>query len=108
MLAYHSTHHDGQPAIKLTGALTIYTVAEARKEIPSRLNKHKAQVLDLSGIEELDTAGVQLLFWLKRDGASRGSGVTLVHHSPTVVEVLDLMKLTATFGDPILLSPSAS
>jgi len=108
MLTYHSTHLNGQAALKLTGVLTIYTVAQAKVEIPAHLAKHGAQVLDLSGLEELDTAGVQLLLWLKREAASHATSLGLAHHSPIVVEVLDLLKLTATFGDPILLSPSAS
>ena len=108
MLTYHVTQHDGEPGLRLAGALTIYTAAQARDEIPARLARHSARVLDLSGVEELDTAGVQLLLWLKRDLASRGTALALVRHSPAVVEVLDLLKLTTAFGDPILLSPSAS
>lgn len=108
MLTYHATQHDSQPSLRLNGALTIYTAAQARRELPARLAKHGAQVLDLGGIEELDTAGAQLLLWLKRDLAGRGAGLAFVHHSPAVVEVLDQLKLAATFGDPILLSPSAS
>lgn len=108
MLTYHVTQHDGEPSLRLAGALTIYTVAQARDEIPAHLAKHGARVLDLSDIEELDTAGVQLLLWLKRDLAAKGTTLALVRHSPAVVEVLDLLKLTAAFGDPILLSPSAS
>jgi anti-sigma B factor antagonist len=108
MLTYHANHLNGQPSLKLTGILTIYTVSQARCEIPTRMAKHKAQILDLSGVEELDTAGVQLLLWLKRDAASRGFTLTLVHHPPAVVEILDLLKLTATFGDSILLSPTDS
>lgn len=108
MLSYHASHHDGQPSLKLTGALTIYTVAQARQEIPARLLKHHAQVLDLSALEELDTAGIQLLLWLKRDEAGRGNTLAFAHHSAAVVEALDLLKLTGLFGDPILLSPSAS
>ena len=108
MLTYDSTQHDGQPALKLTGVLTIYSAAQARSEVPARLAKQGARVLDLADVEELDTAGVQFLLWLKRDMASRGSELVLTRHSPAVVEVLDLLKLTATFGDPILCSPSAS
>ncbi len=105
MLTYHASQKDHQPILSLTGVLTIYTVAQARQEIPARLAKRKAQVLDLSGIEELDTAGAQLLLWLKRDASSRGTELALAHHSPAVVEVLDLLRLTAAFGDTILLSP---
>lgn len=108
MLSYHTTQYDGQPALKLKGALTIYTVAQARRDIPARMAKQKSMVLDLTGIDELDTAGVQLLLWLKRDLSSRGSGLALANHSPAVVDVLDLLGLTAVFGDTILLSPSSS
>lgn len=108
MLNYHAAGHEGQPSLRLNGVLTIYTAAQARTELPARMIEHGATVLDLSGIEELDTAGVQLLLWLKRDLASRGAGLVLIGHSPAVVEALEQLKLTATFGDPILLSPSAT
>jgi anti-anti-sigma factor len=104
MLTYHTAQHDGQPSLRLAGALTIYTAAQARNEIPSRLAEHGATVLDLSGVEELDTAGVQLLLWLKQEARRGGCACTLVNHSPAVVEVLDLLKLAGTFGDPILLA----
>jgi anti-anti-sigma factor len=106
MLRYHTAQKDHQPALALAGALTIYTVAQARQEIPQRLAKLKAPVLDLSGVEELDTAGVQLLLWLKGEAAGRGAALTLIDRSPAVVEVLDLLRQTSTFGDTILLSPS--
>ncbi len=108
MLTYKPTHPNGQATLQLTGALTIYTAAEAKAEIPARMAKAGTQTLDLSGVEELDTAGVQLLLWLKREAANQGKALVLAHHSPAVLEILDLLKLTATFGDPILLSPSAS
>lgn len=108
MLTYHASHHDGHASLRLAGPLTIYTVTEARREIPGRLQKHQAQYLDLSGVEELDTAGIQLLLWLKRDVIARGANLVFLHHSEAVVDVFDLLKLTAVFGDPILMSPSAS
>jgi len=108
MLSFHDSQKDHQSVLSLRGALTIYTVSQARQEIPARLAECKAQVLDLSGIDELDTAGVQLLLWLKHEAASRGTELTLAHHSPPVVEVLDLLRLTATFGDTILLSPTSA
>jgi len=108
VLTYHANKNGKQPVLALVGALTIYTVAEARREIPTRLAKRKTQALDLSGIEELDTSGVQLLLWLKCDAAIHGAELALLHHSPAVVAVLDLLRLTATFGDTILELPPTS
>jgi len=81
MLTYHTSHHDGQASLRLAGALTIYTVTEARREVPGRLQKHHVQYLDLSGVEELDTAGIQLLLWLSStmqppEGPTSSSSIT--------------------------------
>jgi anti-sigma B factor antagonist len=108
MLTYQVTQHDGRSGLRLSGELTIYTAGQARQDIPSQLAASGACELDLFGIEELDTAGVQLLFWLKREAASRGSQLAFAYHSPAVLDVLDLMNLTAAFGDTILLPPSSS
>ena len=88
MLTYHAASHEGQPSLRLIGVLTIYTAAQARTELPARMVEHGATVLDLSGIEELDTAGVQLLLWLKRGLVRRGEGLVLIGHSPAVVEAV--------------------
>ena len=108
MLTYHATSKDNQSVLSLDGVLTIYSVAQAQRELPAKLAKRKVQALDLSGVEELDTAGVQFLLWLKREATSRGVELSIVNHSPSVVEVLDLLALTAAFGDTILLSPAPS
>jgi len=108
MFSLHATQHDGQPCLELTGDLTIYTVAQARKDLADWLVRGPALSLNLSGVEELDTAGVQLLVWLKRTAAANGTVLVLVHHNPTVVAVMDLLKVTGDLGDTILLAPTAS
>ena len=106
MLTIQASQHGGHPSLALAGDLTIYTVAQARKDLNQRLAGDAVLELNLSGLEALDTAGVQLLVWLKRTAAAHGGTLTLAHHSAAVVEVLDLLKVTAELGDPILLSPS--
>jgi anti-anti-sigma factor len=100
--------HEGEPSLKLEGDLTIYEVTEAKGELSAALDQHPSLQLNLSGLEELDTAGVQLLAWLKQEARRRGRTLTLFAHSPAVVEVFDLLKVAGLFGDPILLAPSAS
>jgi len=108
MIDIQHTKHRGKFLLKLGGELTIYAASEARRELTSILAKHSNLELDLSGITEIDTAGIQLLFWLKQELRRTGHDLPLIHHSAGVVEVLDLLNLTAAFGDPILISSDNS
>ena len=108
MLQLQATTHDGHPCLALTGALTIYTVTDAKQDLENRLGRSPILEIDLSQVEELDTAGVQLLLWLKRSAAEHGTTLALTGHSQAVLEVLDLLKVTGILGDPILIPPSAS
>jgi anti-anti-sigma factor len=99
---------DGQPALRLEEELTIYAVTEARDQLIAALHGQPLLQLDLSGLAELDTAGVQLLVWLKQEARRRGKGLQLFAHSRAVLEVFDLLQVAALLGDPILIAPSVS
>lgn len=103
MLSLKVAAHSKPKRLTVSGELTIFTAAQARQEFPRHLADQEIQELDLSGVEELDTAGIQLLLWVKRRAAAEGRGLSFVHHSPAVMDVFDLLKLGGTFGDPILL-----
>jgi anti-sigma B factor antagonist len=106
MFAIEETTRGDQPTLKLSGELTIYAAAEARQQLAERLvRKPTLAALDLSGLEELDTAGVQVLLWLKREATARDRALVLVNHSPAVIAVFDLLKVAGLFGDPILITP---
>jgi anti-anti-sigma factor len=100
--------HAGSPSLQLEGELTIYAVAEARARLDEALDQGPGLQLNLAGVEELDTAGLQLLVWLKQEARRRGRTLTLFAHSPAVLEVFDLLKVAGLFGDPILLAPNPS
>jgi anti-anti-sigma factor len=97
---------EGEPALRLTGELTIYSVAEARDQLSSALEQNPVLHLNLAAVEELDTAGVQLLAWLKQEARRRGRTLVYTGHSPAVVEVFDLLQVAGLFGDAILIAPS--
>lgn len=84
--------------------LTIYSAARLKKSLVDALNQPGPLELDLSEVEDMDTAGVQLLVALKREGQRRNREIRLVSHSPTVVAVLDLFSLSGPFGDPVVIS----
>jgi anti-sigma B factor antagonist len=91
-----------QPALRIEGELTIYRAAELKQTLLETLIAHPALEIDLSGVTEVDSAGVQLLMLAKQTARAAKREVTLVGHSPAVVEVLELLDLAAYFGDPMV------
>jgi anti-anti-sigma factor len=90
--------------VAISGAMTIYGAAAARDTLLDALDGAAELEVDLSGVAEMDTAGVQLLALLKREAASSGKRVALTGHSPAVREVLDCYRLAAYFGDAVAIS----
>jgi anti-anti-sigma regulatory factor len=63
---------DGATVIKIEGDLLIAGVADAKPAIVSALAAADETRLDLGGIEECDTAGVQLLLMVRASLLARG------------------------------------
>lgn len=92
--------------LKLDGELTIFEAAEARARLALDLAAGAPLELDLSGLLELDTAGVQVLLWAKREAGRLGFALPFAHHSPAVLEVFERLNLAGTFGDTLVIIPS--
>lgn len=89
----------GEWHLSLSGPLTIYEVADIQRELKS-LTAPDALTVDLQSVDDIDTAGLQLLLalhqWL-------GEHLHLIRHSQAVIELIDLFQLAAFFGDDIVL-----
>ena len=96
---------DGICRAQVKGEMTIYTAAECRDLLLQCLQSCREAEIDLSGVSDIDSAGVQLLIQAKREGARHGKPVRLVAHSAAVQEIIDLFQLASEFGDPMLISP---
>ena len=105
MLNHRFSRKDGGGVLTLGGELTIYTASEAFQLLQGHLGSVPRLDLDLSGIEEFDTAGAQLLFWAKREAHHLGKDLAIIHHGPSVVNALDLLNLASVLGDAILEEP---
>ena len=68
------------------------------------LNEPAPNEIDLSGVTEFDTAGVQLLMLAKQDALAKKSELRLVGHSPAVLEVFELLNVAAYFNDPLVMA----
>lgn len=93
----------GKCQLRVEGDMTIYTAAELKNELISCIGKAQCWELDLSQVNEMDSAGLQLLILLKREAAKRGAQLALTAHSHAVTEVIDTFSMASYFGDPIVL-----
>lgn len=91
--------------IAIDGELTIYNAAEWKERLYEPIARGDSLELELSAVQELDTAGLQLLIMAKKEALARGQALHLCNHSRAVVEAFELCDLAAFFGDPILLQP---
>lgn len=88
-----------QTRITLSGELTIYQVADVKALLLDEAKGlDKKVLLDLSRVEELDTAGVQLLFMLKKLVLQQGGTLAISDVSESARNILDCLNCSATFG----------
>lgn len=90
--------------LRIDGEFSIYRAAELKPVLLQAIESSPVLDVDLSGVAEFDTAGVQLLLLAKRVAAERGHELRLVRHSAVVVDVLQLLDLAAHFGDPLVVA----
>jgi anti-sigma B factor antagonist len=82
------------------GDLTIYTAQDCRAlllEHLQQLQSCAALDIDLSGVGEIDSAGLQLLILARRHGAALGKPVRLRNCSAPVLQLRDLFCLGASW-----------
>ncbi|EXI67165.1 MAG: anti-anti-sigma factor [Candidatus Accumulibacter adjunctus] len=87
--------------------MTIYRAQEQKEQLLAALAAADQLELDLAGVGEIDTAGLQLLILLKREGLRQDKRLTISGHSPAVQHVLDFCNLVGVFGDPLVIPASA-
>jgi len=87
--------------VALAGELTIYTVQEIKAALGGAMQKSNDIEVDLAGVTEIDTAGLQLMLIAKRNP---GKDVRFVNHPETVLRLVDLANLGGALGDPLFIS----
>jgi anti-sigma B factor antagonist len=92
--------------IAIEGELSIYTAAEWKKRLDDLIGEGGDLDLDLGAVQELDTAGLQLLIMAKKAVSARSGQLRLSNHSHAVREVFELCGMAAFFGDAILPQPN--
>lgn len=83
--------------------MTIYTAAAQKSELLGYLSDVNELELNLAGVTEIDSAGLQILMAMKNTAQSLGREIRFTQHSKAVIEVLELLKLSTRFADPIFI-----
>ena len=83
---------------QVEGELTIYTVTNYRQAFLEQSQGCHGVKIDLAGVTEIDTAGVQLLVALRQHLIGTESGLQLCNPSESVQEALELTRLANEFA----------
>lgn len=89
--------------MRVEGEMTIYNALEFKQAFLASLPGCAEVEINLSGVGEIDTAGLQMLLLAKSETSLCGKKLRLVAHSPATLEMLDLYNMAGYFGDPVVL-----
>jgi len=93
----------GLCCIAVDGEMTIYTALALKDELLSPLAQCETLEINLAGVSEIDSAGLQLLIVVKTAAKARGKKLRITGHSPAVLDILDRCDLEGFFGDNVLI-----
>ena len=88
-----ATHH-ADLHLAVEGELTIFTVGEWHRRFSEALTEGASLAVGLDGVEEIDTAGLQLLLMLAADKSVQ---LRLADASPPVQRIVALAGVGAAF-----------
>lgn len=97
------TTTDGALHLILDGPMTIYNAGDIKAQLMGALSTSSILEIDLSHVNEMDTAGFQLLVMAKRESQRLGHTLRIVAHSQPVRDVIDFYNMDAFFGDPMII-----
>lgn len=83
--------------IRIEDELTIYTASAVAAAVSTALNSHASIGIDLSGVTEIDTAGLQILLVARKEALLHERQVRFIGQNRVVLEALQLMNLINFF-----------
>ena len=84
------------PRLRIEGDMTVFRAAELKPQV---LAEVPPQAIELDGVTEIDTAGVQLLLLACREARAGCRELRLLAPSNAVAAAIDLLHLRPTFGE---------
>ena len=91
--------------LRIEGEFTIYRAMELK---PVLFAQPPVTEIDLSGVTEFVSSGLQLLMLAKKTAVAQGRALVLLGRSPVVVEVFELLGVAGYFDDPLTIRSNAN
>lgn len=101
----NSSETAGGGVLRIEGELSIFRAAELKQAL---LCEPQPTEVDLSGVTEIDTAGLQLLMLAKRTAQAAKRELRLVGHSAAVIDVFELLNVSGFFDHPLVVTNRAA
>lgn len=95
--------NDKQCRIVVNGEMTIDTVIKLKDQLLSPLAKYNEIEIDLTGVSEIDSSGLQLLILAKTEAIMRDKSLRIPGHGSAVLALCGLYDLKGFFSDPVLI-----
>lgn len=92
--------------LAIEGEFTIFTVAEIRTKLLDALNGGEQVEVDLSGVTEMDTAGLQIILSARLEASKHRKQLSFAGSSRAVADVMTIYGLAESF-DPLSQSGNA-
>ncbi len=84
-----SEHKDGRTIIRIGDSLVITDVAALHQELIAGFESHEAVSLDMRGVDDLDTAGMQILISACRSAEKDGRAFSIEGMSDKAVKAVN-------------------
>ena len=88
--------------LSIEGDFTIFTAEAIKTRLLEALNEGQEIEVDLSGISEMDSAGLQLMVAAKREAATQEKALRFAGHSQAILSTMDLCDISGHFADPVV------
>ncbi len=89
--------------LRIQGGLTVYEAPALYQELLDSVRRCSRVEVDLSAVDDVDTAGLQVLMICKREARRLSHELLMLAHSNAVVQTFEFLNLAAFFGDPLVL-----
>lgn len=87
----------GRCLLDASSDMTIYSAENNLADIKGYYSEFSHFEINLSGVEEIDSSGIQLLISLKKSADKDGKKVFLNEISSPVAEVMDVLNIRSLF-----------